>query len=55
MAGRKVVTWVEFENDNNPVLEVQDGLSAVSTDGAMINLEAEALRPYRQQNANGTT
>ena len=55
MAGRKVVTWIEFEQDDDSVLEVQVTLSAVSTEGAMINLEAEALRPYRQQNANGTT
>ena len=55
MAGRKVVAWIEFEQDDDPVLEVQVALSAVSTEGAKINLEAEALRPYRQQNANGTT
>lgn len=55
MAGRKVVTWIEFEQDDDPVLEVQVALSAVSTEGAKINLEAEAMRPYRQQNANGTT
>ena len=55
MAGRKVVAWIEFEQDDDPVLEVQVALSAVSTEGAMINLEAETLRPYRQQNANGTT
>ena len=55
MAGRKVVTWIEFENDDDSVLEVQVALSAVGTDGAMKNLAAETLRPYRQQNANGTT
>jgi len=42
MAGRKVVEWVEFENDNDPVLEVQVGLSAVSMDGAKLNLFAES-------------
>ena len=55
MAGRKVVTWIEFEDDNDPVLEVQVALSAVGTDGAMKNLKAETLRPYQRQNANGTT
>ena len=55
MAGRKVVAWIEFENDNDPKLEVQVALSAVSTDGAAKNLEAETLLPYRRQNANGTT
>ena len=54
MAGRKVVAWIEFEDDNDPVLEVQVALSAVGTDGATMNLEAESLRPYRRQNANGT-
>ena len=38
MAGRKVVTWIEFEDDNDPVLEVQVGLSAVSAKGADFNL-----------------
>ena len=37
MAGRKVVTWIEFENDNDPFLEVQVALSAVSTEGAIKN------------------
>ena len=37
MAGRKVVAWIEFEDDNDPVLEVQVGLSAVSTEGAVNN------------------
>ena len=41
MAGRKVVTWIEFEQDYNPVVEVQVGLSAVSMDGAELNLFAE--------------
>ena len=38
MAGRKVVTWIEFENDNDPVLEIHVALSAVSTDGARRNM-----------------
>ncbi len=41
MAGRKVVAWIEFEQDDNPVVEVQVGLSAVSMDGAKLNLFAE--------------
>ena len=41
MAGRKVVIWIEFEQDDNPVVEVQVGLSAVSMDGAKLNLFAE--------------
>ena len=43
MAGRKVVTWIEFENDDDPVLEVQVALSAVSTTGAYNNLREEAV------------
>jgi predicted alpha-1,2-mannosidase len=38
MAGRKVVAWLEFEQDDDPVLEVQVGLSAVSAKGADFNL-----------------
>lgn len=41
MAGRKVVAWIEFEQDDDPVLEMQVGLSAVSMDGAKLNLFAE--------------
>jgi len=55
MAGRKVVTWIEFEDDNVPVLEVQVALSAVGTDGATKNLKAETWRSYQRQNANGIT
>ena len=40
MAGRKVVTWIEFKNDD-PVLEVQVALSAVSTEGAGWNMAVE--------------
>lgn len=39
MAGRKVVVWMEFEQDDDPVLEVHVGLSAVSAKGADINSE----------------
>lgn len=41
MAGRKVVAWIEFEQDVDPVLEVQVGLSAVSTEGAELNWATE--------------
>ena len=41
MAGRKVVAWIEFEDDNDPVLEVQVALSAVSTEGAELNMSYE--------------
>ena len=41
MAGRKVVAWIEFEQDDNPELEVQVGLSAVSTKGAELNWATE--------------
>ena len=41
MAGRKVVTWIEFGEDNDPVLEVEVALSAVSTEGARWNLAVE--------------
>ena len=41
MAGRKVVAWIEFEQDDNPELEVQVGLSAISTKGAELNWATE--------------
>ena len=41
MAGRKVVAWIEFEQDDNPELEVQVALSAVSTEGAELNWDTE--------------
>lgn len=43
MAGRNVVVWFEFEQDNNPVMEMQVALSAVSTQGALKNLNKETL------------
>ncbi len=54
IAGRKVVAWVAFENDNDPVLEVQVGLSAVGTDGAMMNLKADTRWHYSWQKADST-
>ena len=49
MAGRKVVTWIEFEQKRGTVLEVQVALSSVSAEGALQNLMEEAEikeRPY---------
>lgn len=54
MAGRKVVAWIEFEQDVDPVLEVQVGLSAVGTDGAMMNLKADTRWHYSWQKADST-
>lgn len=47
MAGRKMVVWFEFEQDNNAVLEMQVALSAVSTQGAISNLNKETLAGLR--------
>lgn len=41
MAGRKVVAWVEFQQNSGTLLEVQVALSAVSTEGALRNLMEE--------------
>jgi len=41
MAGRKMVCWFEFAQEDNPKLQVMVALSAVSTDGALKNLYAE--------------
>ncbi len=42
MAGRKVVSYFEFDTQNHPVVEVKVALSATSTEGALKNLRAEA-------------
>ena len=42
MAGRKVVSYFEFDTQNNPEVEVKVALSATSTEGAVKNLMAEA-------------
>ena len=42
MAGRKVVSYFEFDTKANPEVVVKVALSATSTDGAMKNLKAEA-------------
>ena len=41
MAGRKVVSYFEFDNTENPKLVVKVALSATSTDGALKNLQVE--------------
>ena len=42
MAGRKVVSYFEFDTEANPEVEVKVALSATSTEGAVKNLMAEA-------------
>ena len=42
MAGRKLVSYFEFDTKNNPELIIKVALSATSTDGALKNLRAEA-------------
>ena len=41
IAGRAVVAWFNFDNHKSQDITVKVGLSAVSTDGAMRNLQAE--------------
>ena len=41
MAGRKLVSYFEFDNTENPELVVKVALSATSTDGALKNLQVE--------------
>ena len=50
MAGRKVVAWFVFEEDQNPQVDIQVALSGVSTYGALRNLYAETLRQKTQFN-----
>lgn len=42
MAGRKLVSYFEFDTTKNPELVVKVALSATSTEGALRNLQAEA-------------
>ena len=42
MAGRKMVSYFEFDTEANPEVEVKVALSATSTEGAVKNLMAEA-------------
>ena len=41
IAGRDVAAWFAFDNSDSSVIEVKVALSAVSTEGALKNLEAE--------------
>ncbi len=43
IAGRKIVAYFNFDVPESKQIEVQVALSAVSTEGALANLEAEAL------------
>lgn len=43
MAGRKLVAYFEFDTKKNPELIVKVGFSATSTNGALKNLQAEAI------------
>lgn len=46
MAGRKVVSYFEFDTQRHPELVVKVALSAVSTAGAVKNLQAEATKDF---------
>ncbi|MGL5271988.1 MAG: GH92 family glycosyl hydrolase, partial [Phocaeicola sp.] len=49
MAGRKLVSFFEFDTEKNPELVIKVALSATSTLGAIKNLEAEALNSTFEQ------
>lgn len=51
MGGRKVVSWFEFENDGEDTLEIYVGISAVSMQGALKNLEKETAE-FRKNTKN---
>ena len=55
MAGRKVVSYFEFDTEANPELVVKVALSATSTDGAVKNLMAEATSDDFDSIANQTS
>ena len=55
MAGRKVVSYFEFDTQANPELEVKVALSATSTNGALLNLQAEAADKSFEQIAAETS
>ena len=42
IAGRKVVSWFDFDTEDGQPVEIKFALSAVSTEGALKNLKAEA-------------
>ena len=52
MAGRKLVAWFKFATSANPELVMKVGISAVSTEGALRNLEAEAAGKSFEQIAS---
>ncbi len=52
MAGRKVVSYFEFDNTENPELVVKVALSATSTEGALNNLQVETAGKDFEQLAN---
>ncbi len=54
MAGRKVVSYFEFDTEANPELEVKVALSATSTEGAIKNLNAETTNKDFEQIAAET-
>ena len=55
MAGRKVVSYFEFDTKANPELEVKVALSATSTNGAILNLQTEAAGKNFEQIAAETS
>ena len=44
IGGKQVVCWFEFEDDDTEILEIKVAISAVSTNGALQNLQAEASK-----------
>ncbi|MCQ2164466.1 MAG: GH92 family glycosyl hydrolase [Bacteroidales bacterium] len=54
MAGRKLVAWFKFDTASQPVVEMKVALSATSTEGALLNLRAEAAGKSFEQICKGT-
>jgi len=54
MAGRKLVAWFNFATSKNPELVMKVGISAVSAEGALENLRAEAADKSFEQIAAQT-
>ena len=52
MGGRKLVSWFEFENDGEDTLEIYLGISAVSMQGALKNLETETSAFRKNSRSN---
>ena len=55
MAGRKLVAWFRFDTRKQPELVMKVALSAVSTEGALKNLKAEAAGKTFDQIAQQTS